>query len=158
MENWALFDSFQTLHYWQKPDAACTGALKNSQKQPNFPKMCQMHQLWYPIRKLFFGYEFIFYASSTVFPHIVATATILCWNLRCGNYSREETIDFFLLIICTWFKLLLHPNNVEMEKFNKNSIDIVSFRKIRFFCRLKLMQLGNLNHKRASFFSLSLLL
>ena len=49
----------------------------------------------------------------TVFPHIVAAATILFWNLRCGNYSREETINFL--------RLLLHAKNVEMEK---KSIDI----------------------------------
>ena len=32
---------------------------------------------------------------STVIPQ----ATIIFWNLRCGNYSREETIHFSLLII-----------------------------------------------------------
>ena len=37
--------------------------------------------------------------SSTVFPHIVAAATILFWNLRCGNYSREETIQGRKLLI-----------------------------------------------------------
>ena len=35
----------------------------------------------------------------TVFPHIVAAATILFWNLRCGNYSREETIQRRKLLI-----------------------------------------------------------
>ena len=29
----------------------------------------------------------------TVFPHIVAAATILFWKFECGNYSREETIQ-----------------------------------------------------------------
>ena len=29
----------------------------------------------------------------TVFPHIVAAATILFWKLECGNYSREESIQ-----------------------------------------------------------------
>ena len=32
----------------------------------------------------------------TVFPYIVAAATILFWKFECGKYSREETIVFFL--------------------------------------------------------------
>ena len=31
--------------------------------------------------------------TYTVFPHIVAAATILFWKFECGNYSREETIQ-----------------------------------------------------------------
>ena len=34
----------------------------------------------------------------TVFPHIVAAATILFWKLECGKYSREEIIN--LLLFC----------------------------------------------------------
>ena len=30
---------------------------------------------------------------STVFPRIVSAETILFWNLECGNYSKEETIQ-----------------------------------------------------------------
>ena len=29
----------------------------------------------------------------TVFPRIVSAETILFWKLKCGNYSREETIQ-----------------------------------------------------------------
>ena len=46
-----------------------------------------------------------FYVSdiNTVFPHIIAAATILFWNLRCGNYSKEETIQGRkLLIFAAW--------------------------------------------------------
>ena len=39
------------------------------------------------------SFVFAFKLKSTVFPHIIAAATILFWNLRCGNYSREETIQ-----------------------------------------------------------------
>ena len=35
----------------------------------------------------------LFNFQTTVFPHIVAAATILFWNLECGNYSREETVQ-----------------------------------------------------------------
>ena len=35
----------------------------------------------------------------TVFPHIVAAATILFWKLECGNYSKEETIQGRKLLI-----------------------------------------------------------
>ena len=41
--------------------------------------------------------------SNTVFPHIVAAATILFWKLGCGNYSREETIQRRKLLISCFF-------------------------------------------------------
>ena len=44
----------------------------------------------------------------TVFPHIVAVATILFWKLECGNYSKEETIQGRKLLI-HWF--LVCTNN-----------------------------------------------
>ena len=47
-----------------------------------------------------YGYNFFFWYPDTVFPHIIAAATILFWKLqcgKCGNYSREETIVFLLL-------------------------------------------------------------
>ena len=34
----------------------------------------------------------------TVFPHIVAAATILFWKFKWGKYSREETIVFLLFV------------------------------------------------------------
>ena len=36
--------------------------------------------------------------TSTIFPHKVAAATILFWKLKCGKYSREETIVFLLFV------------------------------------------------------------
>jgi hypothetical protein len=47
--------------------------------------------------------------EGTVFPHIVAAATILFWKLRCGNYSREETIQRRKLLISCFF--CHHKNN-----------------------------------------------
>ena len=47
-----------------------------------------------------YGYNFFFWYPDTVFPHIIAAATIIFWKLecgKCGNYSREETIVFLLL-------------------------------------------------------------
>ena len=45
----------------------------------------------------------------TIFPHIVAAATILFWKLKCGKYSREETIQgrkllfyFTFCILAVW--------------------------------------------------------
>ena len=59
LENQVIFGSFQALQHWQQLDAACTGALKKSQKQPNFPKMCQMHPSSdVQLRKLIFDYKF----------------------------------------------------------------------------------------------------
>ena len=43
------------------------------------------------------------YIENTVFPHIVAAATILFWELECGNYSREETIQRRKLLISFFF-------------------------------------------------------
>ena len=40
---------------------------------------------------------------NTVFPHIVAAATILFWKLECGNYSREETIQRRKLLFYYFF-------------------------------------------------------
>ena len=34
----------------------------------------------------------------TVFPRIVSAETILFWKLKCGNYSREETINLLLFL------------------------------------------------------------
>ena len=34
----------------------------------------------------------------TVFPRIVSAETILFWKLECGNYSREETINFLIFL------------------------------------------------------------
>ena len=45
--------------------------------------------------------------TYTVFPHILAAATILFWNLRCGNYSREETIQRRKLLINSKFHCIL---------------------------------------------------
>ena len=33
------------------------------------------------------------FGKYTVFPRIVSAETILFWKLKCGNYSREETIN-----------------------------------------------------------------
>ena len=30
---------------------------------------------------------------TTVFPRIVSAETIVFWKLKCGNYSKEETIQ-----------------------------------------------------------------
>ena len=77
-------------------------------------------------------------ARNTVFPHIIAAATtfflnssseetiqgeetnqggnymrkygILFWNLECGNYSREETIQGRKLLICCFFVSIQNLN------------------------------------------------
>ena len=40
---------------------------------------------------------------DTVFPRIVSAETILFWKLECGNYSREETINFFIFCMHTYY-------------------------------------------------------
>ena len=48
------------------------------------------------------------FREDTVFPHIVAAATILFWEFECGNYSREETVQRRkLLISCFLFTYLI---------------------------------------------------
>ena len=44
---------------------------------------------------------------DTVFPHIVAAATILFWKLECGNYSREESIQGRKQLISLFFAKLI---------------------------------------------------
>ena len=36
--------------------------------------------------------------QNTVFPRIISAETILFWKLKCGKYSREETIVFLLFV------------------------------------------------------------
>ena len=38
---------------------------------------------------------------GTVFQQIVSVETILFWKLECGNYSREETINFLTFCMYT---------------------------------------------------------
>ena len=40
---------------------------------------------------------------NTVFPRIVSAETILFLKFKCGNYSREETIQGRKLLICCFF-------------------------------------------------------
>ena len=51
----------------------------------------------------------------TVFPYVVAAATILFWRLGCGKYSREETIQRRKLLI-SWFFVSIHTYLLLMIK------------------------------------------
>ena len=46
----------------------------------------------------------------TVFPRIVSAETILFWKLKCGNYSREETIQGRKLFFF-YFSVRIHNLN-----------------------------------------------
>ena len=74
--------------------------------------------------------------KHTLFPQIVAAATILFW---CGKYSREETI-VFLLFGSTYLLFL---------KMKEKSIDyFIQFRSSKLiFVVKRLLKLGNLAQK-----------
>ena len=49
----------------------------------------------------------------TVFPRIVSAETILFWKLECGNYSREETINFLIFCMPSIVKMIRKSNNFD---------------------------------------------
>ena len=91
----------------------------------------------------------------TVFPHIVAAATILFWKLACGKYSKEETIQRRKLL---FFYFLLQGGGrkvLQNKKIHRYyCLTSCKLTKQVDFC---LLQLGNLAQKRVPFYNLSLL-
>ena len=48
--------------------------------------------------------------SNTVFPRIVSAEIILFRRLKCGNYSREETINLFFFVSLHYFQFCSFHN------------------------------------------------
>ena len=69
---------------------------------------------------------------NTVFPHIVAAATILFWKWKWGNYSREETIQRR--------KLLFYGNFWHFDITHKlcqwSSIDVFTTQNIEILAKI----------------------
>ena len=84
--------------------------------------------------------------GHTVFPHIVASATILFWKLECGNYSREETIQRRKLLFYDNFRHI----DISQKGFQSTSVyisiltNIENLAEIVFFLYKNFLFLGNL--------------
>ena len=68
----------------------------------------------------------------TVFPRIFSAETILFWKLKCGNYSREETIQRR--------KLLFYGNfwhfDITHKLFQSTSIDVFTTQNIKILAKM----------------------
>ena len=73
--------------------------------------------------------------NDTVFPRIVSAETILFWKLKCGNYSREETIQGRKLLINRRFKvrqLFKGDNYSREETIRGNKVGILFLFQVLF--------------------------
>jgi hypothetical protein len=104
--------------------------------------------------------------TYTIFPHIIAAATILFWKFGCGKYSKEETIQRRKLLF--FYFLLQGGGRKVLHEDMKNEVFEWKNKKIhRYYCLISckltkqvdfcLLQLGNLAQKWVPFHNLSLL-
>ena len=84
--------------------------------------------------------------TNSVFPRIVSAETILFWNKKCGNYSREETIVFLRVSSLEKFP----PFNSFRGNYSIFEVEITIMNE--FYCVIKDFYL-----KKVSFFVLTLI-
>ena len=73
----------------------------------------------------------------TVFPRIDSAETILFWKLKCGNYSKGETIQGRKLLISCFFISLHYLNSIfDFALFKINSLKFIYSEKATKFCKI----------------------